>query len=37
MQFLRAADEAIFQRALGFDAALKAQYDACEKWIERSD
>lgn len=37
VHFLRVIDEGIFQRAVGFDAALKTQYEACEKWLERSD
>jgi glutathione S-transferase len=37
MQCIRSIDEARFQRAIGLDAALKAQYEACEKWLERSD
>jgi glutathione S-transferase len=37
LQFLRAIDEGIFQRVVGFDVALKAQYGACEKWLERGD
>jgi hypothetical protein len=37
VQFLRTIDEEIFQRVVGFDAALKTQYDACANWLERSN
>jgi hypothetical protein len=37
VHMLKAIDEDIFQRAVGFDVALKTQYEACEKWFERSD
>jgi hypothetical protein len=37
IHFLRVIDEGLFQRAVGFDPALKTWYDACEKWLARSD
>lgn len=37
LQFLRRCDQSLFDKAVAFDPVIKANYDACSKWLERDD